>query len=267
MATYAIGDIQGCLQPLNRLLEIIQFDPSEDYLWIAGDLVNRGPNSLGVLRTLYQLKERCTIVLGNHDLHLLAFLEGKRSPSKSDTLTDIVDAPDKSQLINWLKQQPLFHHDANLGYSLVHAGLHPQWSIQKALRLSQEVQTALQGPDYTTFLETMYGNQPDQWQDDLSGMTRLRVITNYFTRLRFCHADGRMDFDCKSDQAPQGLIPWFDLPKRKTQNDTIIFGHWATLQGQTNHPHAIALDTGCVWGYHLTAMRLEDQALFQTPNH
>ncbi|MBB3167274.1 symmetrical bis(5'-nucleosyl)-tetraphosphatase [Simiduia aestuariiviva] len=265
MATYAVGDIQGCYDPLQRLLKDVSFDPARDRLWVAGDLINRGPQSLEVLRYLRGLGDALVVVLGNHDLHFLAVAEGVRKPSKSDTLEAVLAAPDLPDIVQWLRRQPLLHCDKVLGYALVHAGIPPQWSLKKALKRAAEVEQVLQSGDYRRFLKAMYGNEPAGWRKGLRGMKRLRVITNYLTRMRFCDPAGQLDLTNKS--APHavnlGYAPWFALENRKTRGERIIFGHWAALEGQVSEADVFALDTGCVWGGCLTLMRLEDQARFQ----
>lgn len=267
MSTYAIGDVQGCLNELQKLLDAIHFDSQRDTLWFAGDMINRGSQSLETLRFIKNLGERHITILGNHDLHLLAVHYGARHLNKTDTLDAILNASDKIDLIEWLRHRPLLH--SSQGFTLVHAGLAPAWSIQKARALAHEVETALRGqtPDY--FLKHMYGNEPDYWDDNLAGMDRLRVITNYLTRLRFCYADGRIDLKYKGEIAgkPKELLPWFDVPNRANENENIIFGHWAALNGKTTLPCLFALDTGCVWGNCLTALRLEDKQKFSVACH
>lgn len=264
MATYAIGDLQGCLTPLEKLLTKIHFDPASDTLWFTGDLVNRGTQSLQTLRFVKNLGAQHRIVLGNHDLHLLALAHHAHPGWEDDTLTDIFNAPDRLELLSWLQQQPLIQNDESLGYTMVHAGLAPGWTLQAALALAQEVQTVLQSEQATEFFQHMYGNLPDQWCEDLRGWDRLRCITNYFTRARFCYADGRLELEEKGNLAAQTkkLMPWFQAPNRLNANLKIIFGHWAALAGVTNTPNTFALDTGCVWGFCLTAMRLEDKQRF-----
>jgi len=260
MSTYAIGDIQGCYAAFQALLAKIQFNDKTDRLWLVGDLVNRGPQSLEVLRFVYNHRHLCRVVLGNHDLHLLACYYGKREVSKTDTLTAILTASDKNSLIDYLKAQPLIH--SNDDYIMVHAGVAPQWSLTKAHALSKEIETVLQSNDAPALLAQMYGNEPNLWHESLSGMARYRCIINYFTRMRYCNAAGELDLDTKGNIAKSGYMPWFNVPKRALQNDTIVFGHWAALGGKTHHPKAIALDTGMVWGGSLTALRLEDSAYF-----
>lgn len=264
MSTYAIGDIQGCYQPFRRLLDQIQFDPAKDTLWIAGDLVNRGPQSLEVLRFLFSIRDSVIAVLGNHDLHLLGVAYANRKPGKQDTLTELLNAPDREVLLSWLRHLKIMHTDTALGYAMVHAGIPPQWTLNQAQLCAQELETVLRSDNFSIFLKDMYGNQPESWDDALTGNDRLRLITNYFTRMRFCRADGTLDLITKdsANEAPEGFIPWFAHPHRKTVNDHILFGHWAALEGKTNTPNVYALDTGCVWGGQLTAMRLEDKQFF-----
>ncbi len=262
MATYAIGDIQGCYNEVQQLLEKIQFEPGKDTLWLVGDLVNRGPDSLKVLRLVKSLGESAVTVLGNHDLHLLAVAAGEAVLHRSDTLDEILNSPDRDDLLAWLRQQRLLH--AQNGYVLVHAGLLPQWSIRQAASLAQEVETALRSHDYSVYFEHMYGNAPKSWSDSLSGYKRLRVITNAFTRMRICTLQGEMEFKFKGevDAIPTGYLPWFNLPQRQSAEATVIFGHWSAL-GLKVTPNIIALDTGCLWGGPMTAIRLEDRQIFQ----
>lgn len=264
MATYAIGDVQGCYTELQSLLKKCQFDPKHDVLWFCGDLVNRGPDSLSVLRFIKELGESAITVLGNHDLHLLALHAGVTHTSPSDTLDDVLNAPDCDELCDWLRQQKILHHDTDLKLTLVHAGLIPHWSIDDALNYAHELEMCLRGPDTLNFLKHMYGNQPDRWSNDLAGWSRLRFICNVFTRLRYCTPDGQLDLTHKGPlgSQPDTLIPWFAIPERASREDTIIFGHWASLLGQTQQAKAICLDTGCIWGHALTALRLEDKQFY-----
>ena len=260
MSTYAVGDLQGCLQPLQCLLQEVAFDPEKDRLWLVGDLVNRGPQSLDTLRFLYAMRDSLVCVLGNHDLHLLAVAQNIERLKKADTLQEILDAPDRDDLLDWLRRQKLLHYDAERDCVLVHAGIPPQWTLAKALKRAAEVEAALQDDlRLPLFLDGMYGNQPTLWDKDLQGVTRLRVITNYFTRMRFCTALGDLDLKSKEglDSAPPGFAPWFSYPLRKTRQHKIIFGHWAALEGQCSEPNLFALDTGCVWGGSLTLLNLD----------
>lgn len=259
MAVYVIGDIQGCYDDLRRLLDKIEYDPQKDKLWFAGDLVNRGPGSLEVLRFVRGLGDRAITVLGNHDLHLLAVAQGNtRHLGKDHTLDSILQAYDRDQLIDWLRHQPLLHHSAKLGYTMVHAGLPPQWDIPTALRLSGEVEAVLRSSQYPELLDQMYGNEPVCWSDSLSGYDRLRFIINAFTRLRFCDSKGNMAMREKGPPGSQKkpYLPWFKAPGRKSQHQRIIFGHWSTL-GYLHIDNVWSLDTGCLWGGKLTAIRLK----------
>ncbi|MBZ0072134.1 MAG: symmetrical bis(5'-nucleosyl)-tetraphosphatase [Thiohalobacteraceae bacterium] len=258
MAVYAIGDVQGCLHELDRLLTELHFDPARDRLWFAGDLVNRGPRSLETLRFVRGLGAAATTVLGNHDLHLLAVACDPARARPKDTLHPILDAPDRTELLDWLRRQPLLHHDATLGYTLIHAGLPPQWDLGLAQDCAREVEAALRGDDYAAYLTQMYGNEPDRWTDDLQGQERLRFITNCFTRLRYCDADGRLGLAFKGapGSQPAGWLPWFEIPQRRSRSLRIVFGHWSTL-GPRDDPGIFPLDSGCLWGGQLTALRLD----------
>jgi bis(5'-nucleosyl)-tetraphosphatase (symmetrical) len=262
MSIYAIGDIQGCYNELQQLLQQIHFDPAQDQLWFVGDLVNRGPGSLEVLRLVKSLGESAITVLGNHDLHLLAVSVGIGRLHSSDTLDGILNAPDRDELLYWLRHQRLLH--AENGHVLVHAGLLPQWSVEQASSLAREVEDALRSDDYAVFLEKMYGNTPHGWDDGLQGYGRLRVIVNAFTRLRICTVQGEMEFKFKGEvgNIPPGYLPWFEVPLRRSKEATVVFGHWSAL-GLQIEPNIIALDTGCLWGGPMTAIRLEDRRLFQ----
>ena len=263
MATYAIGDIQGCFNSLQRLLALCAFDPARDRLWLVGDLVNRGPKSLETLRFIKGLGDAAVTVLGNHDLYLLMVSEGgAKFRGKDDTLQAILDAPDCRELLDWLRQQALCHVEN--GYCLVHAGLLPQWTAAQARALSQEVEAMLQGPDYPALMANLWGSQPDAWSADLSGWPRLRVIVNAMTRMRFCTAAGVMDFHAKGEttQAPAGFMPWFEVPGRLSADSVLVTGHWSAL-GLKLTDQLLALDSGCLWGGHLTALCLEDRTVFQ----
>lgn len=263
MATYAVGDIQGCYHELEEMLELVRFDSATDQLWLVGDLVNRGADSLSVLRLVKSMGDSAITVLGNHDLHLLAVAAGVAELHHSDTLDEILAAPDREELLTWLRQQRMLHVQDN--FVLLHAGLLPEWSVQQAQQLAHEVEQALRGPDYITVLEKMYGNTPHQWDDSLTGYARLRVITNALTRMRICTVQGEMQFKFKGepcDVPDKAYMPWFDVPQRASADATVVFGHWSAL-GLINRPNVIALDTGCLWGGALTAIRLEDRKLFQ----
>lgn len=266
MSHYSIGDVHGCFDALMVLLKKIHFNSSHDTLWFTGDLVNRGPASLEVLRFIKHLPNVVT-VLGNHDLHLLAIAAGKATLKSTDTLSEVLDAPDCDELCHWLRQQPLLHHDAYLGYTLVHAGFAPQWNLTQALQYAKELETVLRSDNYSAFFSNMYSDYPRQWNDSLQGWERLRMISNYFTRLRFCKEDSTLDFQARGDanNPPKGYKPWFKIPHRASRSINILFGHWAALNGKSNNePHIYPLDTGCVWGNCLTALRLEDGQRFST---
>jgi bis(5'-nucleosyl)-tetraphosphatase (symmetrical) len=258
MAIWIVGDVQGCHKPLKRLLERVRFDWSRDVLWSCGDIVNRGPKSLKTLRFFYEHRDAIRLVLGNHDLHLLAVAHAVRAPGRSDTFDEILQAPDREELLSWLQDRPLIYREG--GVTMVHAGIPPQWSVEEAEARAREVEKVLQGPDSGAFFETMYGNDPAGWSDDLRGMDRLRVITNYFTRMRYCYPDGRLDLLSKGPLDKPGgpadtdpdLDAWFRHPNRKTAGERMVFGHWASLQGKTDDPNVIGLDTGCVWGFCMT---------------
>ncbi len=254
---YLLGDLQGCCDPLSRLLDEVAFTPSRDHLYVLGDLVNRGPDSLGVLRRLRGLGASATCLLGNHDLHLLAVAHGVRKPHRQDTIAPILEAPDREEWLHWLRHRRMAVHAH--GWLMVHAGVLPQWDVAQTMALAAEVEAVLQGPDLARFLPLMYGNEPARWDDSLQGPDRLRCIVNSLTRLRFCAADGTMEFESKDGQgpAPDGFMPWFDVPGRRTAHASVAFGHWSTL-GLINRDDLLSLDTGCVWGGQLTAARLTD---------
>jgi bis(5'-nucleosyl)-tetraphosphatase (symmetrical) len=260
MALYLIGDVQGCDSALERLLDTVSFSKSRDTLYFLGDLVNRGPDSPGVLRRLMALGDAAQCVLGNHDLHLLAVAYGVRPAHRSDTLASVLDASDRSAMLEWLKQQAMALQIQQAGHTLlmVHAGVLPQWSSATAMALAGEVEAVLRSTDLIDFLHHMYGSTPTAWSDELTGADRLRVIVNTLTRMRFCSAKGEMEFTSKeaASGAPAGFMPWFDVPGRQTAQDTIAFGHWSTL-GKLNRNDVFALDTGCVWGGCLSALRLD----------
>lgn len=264
MATYAIGDVQGCYEPLQRLIQRIRFDPTTDRLWFVGDLVNRGPDSLRVLRYIKNLKDRATVVLGNHDLFLLSVAENIVPLRPEDTLQPILTAPDRDELLTWLRRQPLFYREGSL--AMVHAGLLPQWSIDEAEELAREVEISLQGPSYRDTLRALYPSKHLQWSPTLTGSTRLATVLKVLTRLRACSPDGRMEssYNGHPDRIPSGYFPWFKIPGRRHGKTTIVCGHWAAL-GLHCEDRLLAIDSGCVWGRELTALCLEDKRLFQVP--
>lgn len=258
MAVYAVGDLQGCYEPLRRLLDRLAFDPACDQVWLVGDLINRGPDSLATLRFIRSLGTSAISVLGNHDLTLLVAAEGFVKPKRRDTFHTILDAPDRDELVDWLRHRPLLHYAADLNTVMVHAGIAPQWTLPQAQALAHEFETALQGVDSRELLRHLFGSEPRRWQDDLSGQDRLRCIVNYFTRMRFCAPDGTLDFDHKGPPGsqPKGLLPWYEVPNRRAGAVRIVVGHWASL-GYVQTAGLVALDTGCVWGRTLTALRLD----------
>jgi bis(5'-nucleosyl)-tetraphosphatase (symmetrical) len=261
VATYAIGDVQGCYDELARLLEKIGFDASRDRLWFVGDLVNRGPKSLEVLRFARSLGDAVVAVLGNHDLHLLAVAEGQKS-KHADTFQDVLGAPDRDALLAWLRARPVMHAEGR--YALVHAGLLPQWTVEKSLALAKEVAAVLSSGDFSEFFRNMYGGTPERWSDSLAGWERLRVIVNAMTRMRFCTPGGAMDFHVKGEDAPAGFVPWFET-RPASEEAVLVCGHWSAL-GLKLTPRLAALDSGCVWGGSLSALRLEDRWLVQVPS-
>jgi len=265
MALYMIGDVQGCDTALQRLLDTLDFSPSRDTLYLLGDLVNRGPDSAGVLRRLMGYGDAARCLLGNHDLNLLAVAQGVRKPHRKDTLGNVLDAPDRAGMLRWLRHQrmAILLERADKPLLMVHAGVLPTWSAGQTAALAQEVEAVLQGGQAADFYHCMYGNAPAQWSETLTGMDRLRVIVNALTRLRFCTAHGEMEFDTKEGAAgaPAGYLPWFDIPNRQTASATVAFGHWSTL-GWLGRDDVLSMDTGCVWGGALSALRfnLQDAA-------
>ena len=254
MALYAIGDVQGCFDELQILLQRLNFDAGRDRIWFTGDLVNRGPQSAEVLRFVRGLGDRAISVLGNHDLHLVAVAGGRKPPSRRDLLDDVLGAPDRHELVTWLRQRPLMHHDPALGYSLIHAGLIPQWTIADAMQRAREAEAVIRIDD--KFFQHMYGDRPTRWDEGLVGYERIRFIVNVFTRLRFCDAGGQLLLDCKGapGSQPAPYRPWFEA--RHRGKDRIVFGHWSLLGARRVHEH-IALDSGCLWGKALTAVQLD----------
>ncbi|QIW15978.1 bis(5'-nucleosyl)-tetraphosphatase (symmetrical) [Pasteurellaceae bacterium RH1A] len=264
MATYIVGDLHGCFDELQLLLKKVDFDPLADELWLTGDLVARGEKSLECLRFVKSLGSRATTVLGNHDLHLLATHLGIKKIKPKDKVEAIFAAEDAAELMDWLRTQPLLAQHPRFGFVLTHAGISPQWDLATAKQAAQEVEAILRSDHYGSLLAQMYDNQPDLWQDKLSGIDRWRYILNAFTRMRFCYADKRLDFACKLQvqDAPSELKPWFELDNPLYQNQDLIFGHWASLIGYPTPPNIYALDTGCVWNNHLTLLRWEDKTYF-----
>jgi bis(5'-nucleosyl)-tetraphosphatase (symmetrical) len=262
MATYAIGDLQGCFTAFQRLIDLIRFDPAHDKLWLVGDIVNRGPDSLPLLRYIKQSGNAMIMVLGNHDLHLLMVAAGVAKTHPRDTIHPILDAPDRDELLHWLRQQKLFHTAGP--YAMVHAGLLPSWTISQAKQLAGEVEQALRQDNDQQLFALIYGNEPNYWQDEWTGHIRLRVIINAMTRMRICTPDGKMNLAFKGElqSIPPGHLPWFNLPERVSQKNIIICGHWSAL-GLYITDNVMALDSGCVWGRQLTAIRLEDRKIFQ----
>jgi len=260
MAIYAVGDVQGCLQPLQQLMEKLRFDPSSDQLWFTGDLVNRGPESLGVLRLVKSLGASAITVLGNHDLHLLAVAEGFSELKPLDTLDEILAAPDRDELMHWLRHRPLLHHNSEHNKTLVHAGLPPEWNLETAQRCASEVEVFLRSENYRDFFAHMYGNEPANWSEELTGYDRLRYITNALTRMRYCNANGALDMKSKMapGKQPEGLQPWYAMPNRQNESLNILFGHWST-HGEQFIPGIYSLDTGCLWGGCLTALRVDGE--------
>ncbi len=261
MSTYAIGDIQGCFKSLHNLLDRIAFQSRTDRLWFVGDLVNRGPDSLSVLRHIKNLGNRAVVVLGNHDLFLLAVAEHIVTLRPKDTIQDVLVGPDRNDLLTWLRQQPLHHYEN--GFLMVHAGLLPQWTVEEGVGFAREVEDILRGPDYRRFLEALFHSPASQWTPSLTGMDRLVSITRVLTRLRTCTPTGEMsNFSGAPGNTPDGFTPWFRIPDRRSAGTTIVTGHWAAL-GLHLEPDHLAIDSGCVWGRQLTAVRLEDRKVFQ----
>jgi bis(5'-nucleosyl)-tetraphosphatase (symmetrical) len=267
MAIYAVGDLQGCLTPLQRLLDRVRFDPARDRLWLVGDLVNRGPHSGACLRFVRDLGPAAVTVLGNHDLHLLATAAGLRPPRPKDTLTEVLRRPDAGELLEWLAQRPLMHHDPEIGWTLVHAGIPPQWHLAKAAAEARALEAVLRAPALRRdFLEEMYGDHPDRWDEGLTGIDRLRYTVNALTRMRFIRHDGGLDLFESGPPSPHttGITPWFQVPGRATRGHPIAFGHWSAL-GFRRGPDWLSLDSGCVWGRDLTMVRLEPSGSIASP--
>ncbi len=256
--TFAVGDLQGCLDPLLRLLDRVNFDESKDQLWCVGDLVNRGPDSLGTLEFLYSIRKSIKVVLGNHDLHLLAVAHGEKKIKHDNDLSRIIESKNATTLLNWLRKQPLLHWDKEKKLAMCHAGIPPMWDLKTAKALSKEVQLVLKSSRHIYLYRAMYGNTPELWSDELEGMERLKVIINYFTRMRFLGPNGELDLDNKSGLETENnhLKPWFHYP-HKLKKTRLLFGHWAALEGMFDHPQITGLDTGCVWGGPLTLEHIE----------
>ncbi|MFT7246524.1 MAG: bis(5'-nucleosyl)-tetraphosphatase (symmetrical) [Candidatus Azotimanducaceae bacterium] len=262
MSTYVVGDIQGCYQELIALLKSVEFDKSVDHLWVTGDMINRGPNNIETINFLRQLPN-VQIVLGNHDLHFLAVALTARTPSRSDTFQDLLESDELPEVINWMRHQPLAFYSDEFDALMVHAGIPSNWSISEALEYAAEVEAVLQDERHQGYFELMYGDKPDVFSKSLKGIDRWRVITNYLTRLRFCSSNSAMEFATKSDVAPTGYAPWFTYPRQDSTR--VLFGHWASIEGKTSSSQFVALDTGCVWGHSLSALRMEDNKLFSVP--
>ncbi|USE35582.1 symmetrical bis(5'-nucleosyl)-tetraphosphatase [Endozoicomonas sp. SCSIO W0465] len=258
MATYAVGDIQGCYDTLRHLLDQLKFDPNQDILWVAGDMVNRGPKSLATVRYLKSLGNGCIAVLGNHDLHLLAVACGIRKQKDKDTLTELLKAPDADELLHWLRFRPMLHHDAQRKITLVHAGIPPVWTIAQAIKQAQELEQALRSDDYVKWLKKIFkSTRPQPWDDELKLKKKLRLTASYFTQMRFCNAHGLLDLESKGSTPKEGYAPWFSFSGSPCYQEQIIFGHWAALDGISGHDNIHAIDTGCVWGKSLTAINVD----------
>ncbi len=267
MATYAIGDIQGCAAEFEALLDEVSFDERRDRLWLLGDLINRGPDSLAVMERVMALERRTVTVLGNHDLHFLAIWFGGHRPNSGDTFGELLAAPGVADIAHWLRRQRFFHHDEGLGYAMAHAGIPPGWDLAQAAEAANELMRVLQGRNYKSYFRRLYGNKPDRFSEDLIGMDRWRILTNCFTRMRLVDAAGRLDFNHKGalNGAPVGWMPWFELAADALAGQRLLFGHWAALEGRTGMDNLIALDTGCVWGRHLTGLCLETGERISVP--
>ncbi len=269
MSTYLIGDVHGCYDELTALLERVAFDPATDTLWLTGDLVARGPGSLEVLRFVRSLGDSVRMVLGNHDLHLLAVYAGISRNKPKDRISPLLEADDADLLINWLRRQPLLQVDEDKKLVMAHAGITPQWDIATAKACARDVEAVLSSDSYPLFLDAMYGDMPNNWSEELTGLARLRFITNALTRMRYCFPNGQLDMFCKDapQNAPAPLKPWFNIPGPVSEQYSIVFGHWASLEGKGTPEHIYALDTGCCWGGDLTCLRWEDQQYFTQPSN
>lgn len=259
MATFAVGDIQGCYDSLRYLLDELKFDQEHDTLWVAGDMVNRGPKSLETLRYLKSLGDHCVAVLGNHDLHLLAMASGIRRKKVKDTLTELLKAPDADELLHWLRFRPMLHHDAQRRVTMVHAGIPPVWTVERAVEQARQLETALRSEDYIKWLKIIFKNtKPQPWDDELKFKKKLRLTASYFTQMRFCNARGVLDLESKGSEPTKGYAPWFSFQESPCYQEQIIFGHWAALEGISGHDNIHAIDTGCVWGKSLTAINVDN---------
>lgn len=268
MATYAVGDIQGCYEEFARLLDTIDFQTGRDHLWILGDLINRGPDNLSVVRRVMEMGSSAIVVLGNHDLHFLAVHRGGHNPNRSDTFGDLLDSPHVDDISDWYRYQPLVHRDKVLGYAMVHAGIPHLWKLKRTMELAAEVEEVMRGPSCERYFRELYGNVPDRWSDRWDGMERWRIVTNYLTRMRLINCNGTLDFSHKGAiaDAPKGFSPWFKLRARQPLKQKLLFGHWAAIEGKTGDDRIIGLDTGCVWGRSLTCLRLDDGRRFSVPS-
>ena len=268
MSTYAIGDLQGCFSELNELLDIINFNETTDQLWFVGDIINRGPESLACLRFVKSLGNNARTVLGNHELHLLAVANNVCNLHRKDTLDEILNSDDAEELLNWIRNLPLLVNDNELNFVMSHAGLPPQWTLKETQKFAQETEVLLRGDDFNDFIKCLYGDEPDEWTESLKGYDRHRFIINALTRIRYCYADGRLNLTAKNAPGKEEnhLIPWYSLPNRQTNKNKIIFGHWSTVHlgnvKDFKQFNVYPLDTGCLWGGYMTAMRLEDEKRF-----
>ena len=261
MATYAIGDIQGCYSAFKKLLKKIKFNPDKDKLWICGDLVNRGEDSLKTIQTIRALGDAAQCVLGNHDLHLLAIYYTSAKQKKSDTLSELLNSPDVDDIMTWLRHQPLFHFDVSLNFAMVHAGIYPSWSIEECQTYAKEVHEVLTGEHFLSYFNAMYGNKPDQWKASLKGMDRMRFITNAFTRMRYVDEDNRLKLKLKgapSKHTEERVFPWFERTKKHIKHNRVVFGHWSTLPSK-QYDNFFSLDSGCLWGGELTALKISSK--------
>jgi bis(5'-nucleosyl)-tetraphosphatase (symmetrical) len=264
MATYAVGDVQGCYEEFARLLDLIDFRTDRDQLWLLGDLINRGPDNLSVVRRVMGMGDSVITVLGNHDLHFLAVHRGGHTPNRGDTFVDLLESPRVDDISDWFRHQRFLYRDKILGYAMVHAGVPHLWKMKQALALSREVEDVIRGSSCEKYFREMYGNVPDRWEERWEGMERWRIVTNYLTRMRLIDLQGVLDFSHKGtlEDAPEGFAPWFRLRAEQPLKEKLLFGHWAALEGHTGDERIIGLDTGCVWGRSLSCLRLEDGHMY-----